>query len=56
VSAADTTTLPELADLLARHHIKRVPILHDGKLVGIVSRADIIRTLAGDAQARAQAI
>lgn len=49
ITAPDSMALPELADLLAQHHIKRVPILHDGKLVGIVSRADIIRALAKDA-------
>ncbi|MDA8048938.1 MAG: CBS domain-containing protein [Rhodospirillales bacterium] len=52
VSASVSTSLPELADLLSRHRIKRVPILKDGKLVGIVSRADIVRALAhGEAAA-----
>ncbi len=46
ITAPDNASLPALADLLAQHRIKRVPILHDGKLVGIVSRADIIRALA----------
>ncbi len=39
ITAPDNASLPALADLLAQHRIKRVPILHDGKLVGIVSRA-----------------
>jgi CBS domain-containing protein len=46
ITASADTSLPELADLLVRHHIKRVPILRDGKLVGIVSRADLVRALA----------
>ena len=46
ITAPDTASIGELADLLARHHIKRVPILRAGKLAGIVSRADIIRALA----------
>ncbi len=55
VTAPDTASLPELADLLSRHRIKRVPILRDGKLVGIVSRADIVRALAqADAAAVSQ--
>jgi osmotically-inducible protein OsmY len=29
-----------------RNRIKRVPVLEEGKLVGIVSRADLIRALA----------
>ncbi len=52
ITAPDTASIGELAALLARHRIKRVPILRDGKLVGIVSRADIVRALAhGDAAA-----
>jgi CBS domain-containing protein len=46
VSAAKTTTAAEIADLIGIHHIKRVPILREGKLVGIVSRADLVRALA----------
>ncbi len=40
------TELEEIVDALARHNIKRVPVLKDGQLVGIVSRADIIHTLS----------
>lgn len=46
ITASPETTVPELADLLVRHHIKRLPILRDGKLIGIVSRADLVRALA----------
>lgn len=46
ITASPTATMGEIADLLARHHIKRVPIVSDGRLVGIVSRADIVRALA----------
>lgn len=38
-------TLEEIAEQLERHHIKRVPVLRDGRLVGIVSRADLLRGL-----------
>ena len=34
------TPLNEIARLLERHHIKRVPVLSDGRLAGIVSRAN----------------
>ncbi len=40
------TPLNEIAELLARHHIKRVPVLSDGRLVGIVSRANLLHGLA----------
>jgi len=51
VGVSETTTLPEIAAILDRHHFKRVPILREGHLVGIVSRADLVRALAKDSQA-----
>src|SRR5262249_7967332 len=36
VSASEETSLEEIATLLEKHRIKRVPIIEDGKLVGIV--------------------
>src|SRR5262249_23621731 len=36
----------EIAQLLATHRIKRVPVIQDGRVVGIVSRADLVRALA----------
>lgn len=42
----EDTPLGEVAALLERRRIKRVPVVRDGKLVGIVSRADILRALA----------
>ena len=38
--------LTEIAELLERHHIKRVPVLRGGKLAGIVSRANLLHGLA----------
>jgi CBS domain-containing protein len=46
VTAAEDTPLGEIAALLERHRIKRVPIVRDGKLVGIVSRSNLIQGLA----------
>ena len=46
VSVREDTPLSEIADLLERHRIKRVPVLRDDKLVGIVSRSNLIRALA----------
>ena len=40
------TPLNEIAELLERHHIKRVPVLRDGRLVGIISRANLLHGLA----------
>jgi CBS domain-containing protein len=46
ISVADTAELADIAMLLETKRIKRVPVLRDGKLVGIVSRANLVRALA----------
>lgn len=46
ISATEETSLSDLAALLEKKRIKRVPILRDGKLVGIVSRTNLIQALA----------
>ena len=46
ITVNETTPLNEIAELLERHHIKRVPVLSDGRLVGIVSRANLLHGLA----------
>ncbi len=46
VTAGEGASIGELADLLLHHRIKRVPIVHDGSLVGLVSRADLVCVLA----------
>lgn len=39
------TPLSDLASLLDKHGIKRVPVTENGKLVGIVSRANLVQAL-----------
>ena len=46
ISASETTALTEIATLLEKNGIKRVPIVRDGRLVGVVSRANLVRALA----------
>ena len=46
ITAEEDTTLPQLAELMVAHAIKRLPVLRDGKVVGIVSRADLIVAIA----------
>ena len=43
---AEDTPVAEAARMLEQRRIKRVPVLRDGKVVGIVSRADLVRVLA----------
>jgi len=45
VTVAENTSLEEIATLLERNRIKRVPVLRGGKLVGIVSRANLLHGL-----------
>ena len=42
----DDTPINEIAALLERHRIKRVPVLSNGTLAGIVSRANLLHGLA----------
>lgn len=46
VTVTEETSASEIAELLERKGIKRVPVVRDGRLVGIVSRADLLRGLA----------
>lgn len=44
-SATEDTPAEEIAALLARYNVKRVPVLRGRRPVGVVSRADIIRAI-----------
>ncbi len=46
IQVAEEAEASEIAALLARHRIKRVPVVRNDKIVGIVSRADLLRALA----------
>src|SRR6516162_3849640 len=47
ITATPETPLAEIAVLLEKNRIKRVPIVQNGKVVGIVSRANLLQALAG---------
>jgi CBS domain-containing protein len=46
VTVDEGTPLPTIVDLFERHAIRRVPVLRNGKLAGIVSRSDVVRAFA----------
>jgi CBS domain-containing protein len=46
VTVSETTLARDIATLMHSKGIKRVPVLRDGRLVGIVARSDLIRALA----------
>jgi len=45
VTVAPSATLEQVVTLMEARSIKRVPVVEQGKLVGIVSRADLLRAL-----------
>jgi CBS domain-containing protein len=56
ITISEDTEVGEIARLLQSHRIKRVPVVRGGRMVGIVSRQDLLRALAGnDAGAGAEA-
>jgi CBS domain-containing protein len=46
ISIAPETALEDAVALMERHRVKRLPVLENGRLVGIVSRADLLRAVA----------
>jgi CBS-domain-containing membrane protein len=46
ISIDEDMPLQQIADLMERRHLKRVPVIRDARLVGIVSRSNLIRALA----------
>lgn len=45
VTAQEGNTVEQAAKLMEEHHIKRLPVLRDGRLVGVISRADLLRAV-----------
>ena len=45
VTASPGVPLPEIVELMTCHRVKRIPVVDDGKVVGIITRSDILRAL-----------
>jgi CBS domain-containing protein len=43
ISVGDEASADQVTNLMGLHGIRRVPIVHEGKLVGIVTRSDLLR-------------
>ena len=54
VSVGEDAPLDEIAATLEKHRIKRVPVVTDGKVVGIVSRANLLHGLVATKSAPAR--
>lgn len=46
ITVSPDTPLTEIAAMLEKYHIKRVPVVENDRLVGIVSRANLLRGVA----------
>jgi len=55
ITVGERTPLAKIATLLERHRIKRVPVLCAGKVVGIVSRANLLHGLVAQKTASGKA-
>jgi CBS domain-containing protein len=54
ITASEDASLNDVATLLEQHGIKRLPIVRNGKVVGIVSRANLLRAFASAAWQEAE--
>lgn len=50
ITASGDMEIEDVAALMVEHGIKRVPVVENGNIIGIISRADIIKTLAKKAR------
>jgi CBS domain-containing protein len=46
ITVSATATLAEIAKVLEQHRIKRVPVVEDGEVIGMVTRVDLLQALA----------
>lgn len=55
ITVTEDITVTEAARVLERHRIKRAPVLREGRLVGMVTRSDLLRPyLRTDGEIRAE--
>jgi CBS domain-containing protein len=55
VSVTETASIEQIAQLMERHRIRRVLVLREGRLAGLVSRADLLRAILRPAPAQPNA-
>jgi CBS domain-containing protein len=48
VTVTPSTDLAEVADLMLQHGVRSVPVVHEGRLAGIVTRRDMLRSISRD--------
>jgi CBS domain-containing protein len=53
ISVASDANLEAVVDTMEKHRIKRVPVTEGGRVIGVVSRSDLLRALVGRAREEA---
>jgi CBS domain-containing protein len=51
-SAAEDTPVCQICTLMFEHNIHRIPVLREGKVVGLVTAMDVVRTVAEGLEAK----
>jgi CBS domain-containing protein len=46
LTVSEETTLEEIVELMEANNVKRLPVIRDGKVVGMVSRANLLQAVA----------
>ncbi|MBR1163715.1 CBS domain-containing protein [Bradyrhizobium elkanii] len=46
VTVAEDASLTTVVELMEKNNVKRLPVIRDGKLVGIITRSNLLRTVA----------
>ncbi|MER9313477.1 CBS domain-containing protein [Mesorhizobium australicum] len=47
VTTSPAASLAKVVELMTRHHVKRIPVVEAGKIVGIITHSDLLRALLG---------
>jgi len=50
ISVAPDTPLAEIVRLMERHRVKRIPVVAQGRLAGLVTRADLLRAMVAHSE------
>lgn len=53
LTIGEDAPVAEITRIMGQHGVKRLPVMRDGHLVGIVTRADLLKIIAGSAPSRA---
>jgi CBS domain-containing protein len=48
ITVSPTETVSHVMSLMTRHRVRHMPVVHDGKLVGIISIGDVVKLRLGD--------